>query len=269
MPPSWGNVYGVNTMIDKDKIDSVFSIALPEMNPENRDSWTHRYGIYKHPKTVFTGPLASMMEGRQNQLLNYIERVAELALTESNGHPDKSSWKTELEESIPALEKAVQHNEEQTKGRFPTGHESNSLRDARQALSDARFLLAYASGLLSLKKQKADIQKAKKATKQIRYMGNELNVKEALDELQQKGFIEQKDNYICPRRGVLSNTKEFPYSDCVSPQGVIIEGIKNIIEKHGLDVTEFLSKSEIDFRNNSGKTIIKTATALYELWNKH
>ena len=135
-------------MIDKDKIDSVFSVALPEMNPKNRDSWTHRYGIYKHPKTVFTGPFASMMEGRQNQLLNYIERVAELALTESNGHPDKSSWKTELEESIPALEKAVQHNEEQTKGRFPTGHESNSLRDARQALSDAQFLLAYASGLV-------------------------------------------------------------------------------------------------------------------------
>ena len=135
-------------MIDKDKIDSVFSVALPEMNPEQRESYEHSYGIYRHPKTVFTGPYASMHEGRQNILLESIEREAKLALNESKAHPVKSSWKDELEQSIPALQKALQQNEERTKGKMLTKQETEALRSARQALSDAQFLLAYASGLV-------------------------------------------------------------------------------------------------------------------------
>jgi len=135
-------------MIDKDKIDSVFSIALPEMDPDERESYENSYRIYRHPKTVFTGPFASRNEDMQNQLLEFIERKADLALNESKAHPDKSCWKDEIEKSIPSMQKDLQLCREHTEGKFLTAQECKDLRDAAQALSDARFLLAYASGLV-------------------------------------------------------------------------------------------------------------------------
>ena len=246
-------------MIDKDKIDSVFSVALPEMNPEQRESYEHSYEIYRHPKTVFTGPFASMYEGKQNQLLKSIERKAELALNESKAHPVKSSWKEELEQSIPALQKALQLNEERTKGKFLTGQESKALRDARQALSDAQFLLAYASGLVN----KSKGQEAKKTTQTFTYNGGNHFVYKALQRLFDKGYLTQRTDknntaYFCFRRGAVDNDL-LDYNE-----------IKAILKSSGIKgkdsevVTNFLN--EIDFRTYTGTRRITTATELSKLW---
>lgn len=245
-------------MIDRDKIDSVFSVALPEMNPEDKDRWSRRLRTHRHPKTVFTG-WASMQERRQNAILNLVEDMAEKAIAESKAHPVKSSWKEELEQSIPALQKALQQNEERTKGKLLTAQESNALGDARQALSDAQFLLAYASGLVN----KSKGQEAEKTTQTFTYNGDNHCVYMALQRLFDKGYLKQRTDknntaYFCFRRGAVDDDS-LDYNE--------IREILKSSEIKGKDsevVTNFLN--EIDFRTYTGKRHIKTATELNRLW---
>ena len=233
------------------------------MNPDERETWTERLKWYESfesnpikPKTFKTF-MESVKSGRE--VYDWIRRITADALNKSKEHPDKSSWKEELEQSIPALQKALQQNEERTKGKMLTKQETEALRDARQALSDAQFLLAYASGLV---KQKAK-KKAEVTPKTFTYDEDNPYVYTALNRLFVKGYLTQRIDkngkaYFCFRRGAVDDDS-LNYNE-----------IKAILKSSGIEgkdsevVTNFLNT--IDFRTYTGARRITTATELNKLW---
>lgn len=139
----------LETSIQPKEVDTVFSVAFLGMNPDERETWTDRLKWYESFRLNPSQPKTFMERVKSGKdVFDWIKRITAKALNESEAHPDKSSWKEELEQSIPALQKTLQQNEEHNKGKMRTKQETEALRDAKQALSDAQFLLAYTSGLV-------------------------------------------------------------------------------------------------------------------------